>query len=85
MSSTNENESSDPLEEGAVYDDPFSPENSAKLSLVVNMRIYDALMAILHETSPESAERLNKIHEEGGLLCSLPWLDITNDSVPPSE
>lgn len=80
MSSTNEYD--DPKSNESSYDDPFSPENSAKLSLVVNMRIYDALMAILHETSPESAERLNKIHEEGGLLCSLPWLDITNDSVP---
>ena len=82
MSSTNEYD--DPKSNESSYDDPFSPENSAKLSLVVNMRIYDTLMAILHEIDAESAERLNKIHEQGGLLCSLPWLDITND-VPPSE
>lgn len=59
-----------------MNDDPFSPENVGKLQLVVNMRIYDALMALLNETDPEAAAKLHQLHASGKVLGSLPWLDV---------
>jgi hypothetical protein len=56
--------------------DAFSAENSVKLSLVVQMRIYDVLMALLNEQNEEVATRLYELHSDGKVLGSLPWLNI---------
>jgi hypothetical protein len=59
-----------------MSEDAFSPENSIKLQLVVSMRIYDVLMALLNETDPEAASALHELHSQGKVLGSLPWLDM---------
>lgn len=59
-----------------MVEDAFSPENSAKLSLVVQMRIYDVLMALLNEQNEEAASLLHDLHAAGKVLGSLPWLDM---------
>lgn len=59
--------------------DPFSPTNAPKLALVVNMRIYDVLMALLNEKDPEAATRLHEIHSEGRVVGSLPYIDLTGE------
>lgn len=56
--------------------DPFAPGNVEKVTLIVNMRIYDALMALLSIKDPEVAARLNEVHESGGIVGSLPFLDL---------
>lgn len=56
--------------------DPFSPENCPKLSLVVQMRIYDVLMALLNEKNPDVATALEHVHERGGIVGVLPYIDL---------
>jgi hypothetical protein len=60
-------------------EDAFSPENSQKLQLVVQMRIYDVLMALLNESSPDVAEKLYHLHSDGKVLGSLPWLNMESE------
>lgn len=68
-------------EDAGEREDAFSPENAAKLSLVVQMRIYDVLMALLNEQDETLANRLHELHSAGRVLGSLPWLDMAaNDS-----
>lgn len=62
--------------EDTIDIDPFSPEFSPKLSLIVLMRLYDVQMAILNEMNETMAARINEIHEHGGIVGSLPWLDL---------
>lgn len=57
--------------------DPFSPVNCPKLSLVVQMRIYDVLMAILNEQNTEMADTLDRIHAAGKVAGALPYIDLT--------
>lgn len=58
--------------------DPFAPENVGAVQLVVAMRIYDALMALLQATDAAAHDQLNEIHESGGVAWSLPWIDLTS-------
>lgn len=77
-----------PVEEERVGLDPFAPENAPAVSLIVSMRIYDALMALLQTQDEELHDMLNKMHESGKLAWSLPWINISSDEsedfVPPT-
>lgn len=55
--------------------DPLSPENAVGLSLIVQMRIYDALLALLRDADPSTAENLVKLHASGGLLGPMPYIN----------
>jgi hypothetical protein len=59
---------------------PFDPETAPGVSLVVLMRIYDALMALLQATDEEAHDKLDAIHESGEVAWSLPFLDIKPDT-----
>lgn len=69
----------EPVEEDIEDIDPFSTENAPKVALIVQMRIYDAVMALLNEKDPEAAAALHEIHAAGKVLGSLPFLDLTED------
>jgi len=60
--------------------DPFSPQEAPGISLIVLMRIYDATMALLDLASPERAAALHEIHARGGIVGSLPKIEMTNDT-----
>lgn len=55
--------------------DPFSPENVGALNAIINMRIYDALIALLREQNPEAASDLLKMHYEGTIVGPEPRLN----------
>lgn len=59
--------------------DPFSRDNAPKLNLIVNMRIYDALMALLNHFNHDAALALHEKHADGKVIGSLPWLNIEED------
>lgn len=61
--------------------DPFSPEAVPGVSLVVNMRIYDVLMAIYTHLDEEGAQQLYDLHSEGKVLGSLPYLNLTEEDL----
>jgi len=56
---------------------PFSAEEAPGIALVINMRIYDVLMAIYTNMNPEGAQQLMDIHTKGGIIGSLPLFDPT--------
>lgn len=60
--------------------DPFHPENAIGLILIQQLRIYDALMAILHEQDAAAAGKLHNLHEQGQILGSLPIIDMETGS-----
>lgn len=53
----------------------FSEEEINLINMVTNLRIYDALMALLRATDKHAADTLHDIHERGGLLGAEPKLD----------
>jgi hypothetical protein len=57
---------------------PFSPQNAPAVNLIVSMRIYDALMALLQTQDEETHDRLNALHEAGKVAWSVPWIDLTD-------
>lgn len=57
--------------------DPFSPETAPAVNLIVSMRIYDALMALLQATDEEAHDMLNALHESGKVAWSLPWISLS--------
>lgn len=61
---------------GVENTDPFSPENVPSVNLVVNMRIYDVLMAIYTHLDEDGAEALHNLHEDGKILGALPYLNL---------
>lgn len=52
--------------------DAFSPTNAPGVNLIVNMRIYDVLMAIYTHLDKEGATDLLKLHQSGVVLSSAP-------------
>lgn len=54
-------------------------ENPEVVQLIVQMRIYDVLMAILNKIDQKSADDLHALHSEGKILGSLPFIDIRED------
>jgi hypothetical protein len=60
-----------------VEPDPFDAENAPGINLIVNLRIYDVLMAILRESNPEVQKDLARIHASGKILSTAPMFDGT--------
>lgn len=58
--------------EDEAASDPFSPEEAPGLSLIMQMRIYDVLMAMYMETNMEAAKDLLEMHSRGQILGPLP-------------
>jgi hypothetical protein len=58
--------------------DPFTPENAPAVQLIVLMRIYDVLLGLFAEANKEHADKLVELHNNGGVLGPLPWLDLTS-------
>lgn len=56
--------------------DPFSIENAPGVSLIVQMRIYDTLMALLTVQAPEKATALFEAHAAGKIVASLPLFNM---------
>lgn len=54
---------------------PFSQELAPGVSLIVHMRIYDVLVALLRESNKEVAEKLVELHASGKILGPLPVFD----------
>lgn len=55
--------------------DAFAPENVPGISLIVQLRIYDALMAILTHLDEDTARDLLELHTNGNLVASAPWIN----------
>lgn len=57
-----------------VHDDndPFGPAQAPGISLIMQFRIYDALMALLTHFDEETAEALLDMHAKGATLGSAP-------------
>ena len=56
---------------------PLSSDEAPGVQLIVQMRIYDALMGILTHLDAETAEALADLHRSGGILMSSPRLSGT--------
>lgn len=65
-------------ENAGIEDDPFSPEMAPAVSLIVSLRIYDVLMAILTKMDAKAAADLYALHNDGKVIGSLPWLDMSD-------
>lgn len=69
---------------------PFSADQAPGVQVVILMRIYDVLMALLQNADEELHDKLDAIHESGQLAWSLPSLNLDapeeqseDTSVPP--
>ena len=62
----------DPFDAGA------NPVLVAQVQLIVQMRIYDALMAILTLTDEEAGNKLHELHATGGIMGALPSISLEN-------
>lgn len=51
---------------------PFHPDNAAGLALIVHMRNYDVLMAILNKIDPMAADMVYEAHKKGQIITDLP-------------
>ena len=71
---SNVDDVSDNTEETSELD-AMSPEVAPGLSLIVQMRIYDTLMALLREQNPTIGDALFKLHSDGGVLSPMPYYD----------
>lgn len=60
------------MDETTAPEDPFSEENIKILHFITLARIYDVLMAMLTETSPETAKKILDLHASGKLLGPPP-------------
>lgn len=49
-------------------------EELLSMNLLVNMRIYDALLVILNEKNPNKAQKLQENHKNGEFVADFPWL-----------
>lgn len=63
--------------------DPFDGGFGTNIALLITqMRVYDALMALLAVQDPDLSDKLNEVHQSGGILGSYPSLtgeDETNE------
>lgn len=60
-------------------ENPFDYRVAPGVSLIVQMRTYDVLLAILREQNTEAAEKLVQLHAEGKVLGPLPVFDESPD------
>lgn len=54
----------------------FSPEEAPGVQLIVQMRLYDVLMAVLTELNSDLAANLIEAHAEGRIVGPLPSFKI---------
>lgn len=63
--------------------DPFDGGVGTNIALLITqMRVYDALMALLTVQDPALSDKLNEVHSAGGIVGSYPSLreeDETNE------
>lgn len=52
--------------------DPFGPTTAPGLSLIMQFRIYDLLMAILREQNPDVAREMLTLHATGAVAGPSP-------------
>ena len=52
--------------------DPFSPDNGVLMNFIVQMRIYDVLMALLANTDKTLHMELLKLHAAGAFMGPSP-------------
>jgi hypothetical protein len=64
-------EDGDSLVNDGQVNDPFSPDNAPGMSLIVQMRMYDVLLAILNEQNPDVCDRILEAHAQGKLLAPV--------------
>lgn len=62
----------DSVDNGVGEANPFSQENFNEISFIMQARIYDTLMALLKETSPDTARDLLQAHSNGLILGPSP-------------
>lgn len=67
----------DPVSENepVAYDtdnDPFNANNAPGISLIVLLRIYDVMMALLKESNADVARELLQLHTTGALAGTTP-------------
>jgi hypothetical protein len=62
----------EPVEEES---NPFSEANAPVMNFIMTARIYDVLMALLHESNESVAESILKMHNEGHILMPPPWFN----------
>lgn len=55
-----------------VEEDPFNHLNAPGISLIVQLRIYDVLMALLKEQNADVARELLELHSTGAFAGSAP-------------
>lgn len=70
-------------EESDMSESPFSPDNAAALSLIMQMRIYDVLLGILdvleddfeksHGKRPNVSDMIYEAHQAGTIVSGLPF------------
>ena len=75
-------ENTEPTEEELNGDgaaNPFDPQVAPGVSLIVQMRIYDVLLAMYREQNEEAAAKLAELHATGRILGSLPVLDLDEE------
>lgn len=56
--------------------DPFGPTQAPGIQLVIQLRIYDALMAILTHLDADQAKDLYELHLLGKTLSPAPNLEV---------
>lgn len=77
------NEPNGPTNEPRASTNPFESEEAIAASLIVQMRIYDVLLAMLTKVDEGAANKLIDLHANGKILGPLPYLnmgDIPGDS-----
>jgi hypothetical protein len=59
-------------ESGGAESNPFSAEEAPGVQLIVQMRIYDCLIALLTVADEELADNLLAAHAQGKIVTPLP-------------
>ena len=68
--------------------DAFAPENIGGISMIIQMRTYDVLMAILTKLDEDSARDLLELHSQGVIVSTAPWVNgvfVTDELNPTGQ
>lgn len=60
------------MDQAEIAKDGVDLQEVLQVQLIVNMRIYDVLMAILTDNNKEVAHKLREIHKSGRILFDEP-------------
>lgn len=64
-------------ETDGIESNAFEDNDIPSIQLIVQMRIYDVLMAIYTHLDKGGAERLYELHKDGKILGTLPYLNLS--------